>query len=545
MQSYLWWRDGVIYQIYPRSFYDTHADGLGDLPGIIAKLDYIAQLGVDAIWLSPFYPSPDADFGYDISDHCEVDHRFGTLADFDKLLEEAHRRDIRVVLDMVLNHTSNQHPWFIESRRSPDSPQRDWYFWRDQKPGGKPPNNWQSVFGGGAWETDPASGQAYLHLFVKEQPDVNWRNAALRQAQLDVVRFWLARGADGFRLDVFNAYFKDENLRDNPKSLLPLPVIGTRHVNDIDQPEMMPLLKELRGILDQYPDRYAVGETFFASAEKAASYCGQELLHAVFSFEFTGVGGFGGGRLNPGSIRRKIEQRERIFIAAGAWPTTVMGNHDVPRPASRYCRGEEDQKAKLAMALLLTLRGTPFLYYGDEIGMRDRNLRRSQILDPVGKRFWPLLRGRDGCRTPMQWDSSSQAGFTEGTPWLRVHSNSAWRNVEAQSKDPGSILSLTRRLIRLRKANPALTQGSQEFVESGSKRVLAFKRALPNQEVLVLLNFSGQKMQLQTEMTAINWRPLFSTDAGAAANNPAVLQPYEVRLLVSSNPSESDPTITR
>lgn len=538
MAEYCWWRDGVIYQVYPRSFYDTNGDGLGDLPGITAKLDYIADLGVDAIWLSPFYPSPDADFGYDISDHCDVDPRFGTLTDFDRLLAEAHERGIRVVLDLVLNHTSDQHAWFKESRSSQANPKRDWYIWQDLKPNNKPPNNWASVFGGGAWETDPASGQAYLHLFVKEQPDVNWRNAGLRQAQLDVVRFWLARGVDGFRLDVFNAYFKDAALRDNPQFPIPLPLIGMRHERDIDQPEMVPLLQELRGILDRYPDRYAVGETFFASIEKAASYCGEKLLHAAFSFEFTGLGGFGGGRLDPGFIRRRIEQKERIFNAAGAWPTTVMGNHDVPRPASRYSWGESDSRAKLAAALLLTLRGTPFLYYGDEIGMRELRLSRDQILDPVGKAFWPFSKGRDGCRTPMQWDSSAEAGFTKGTPWLPVHVNYTSRNVEMQQQDPGSILSLTRSLISLRRTHPALTQGSQAFIQSGSKHVLAILRAAPGQEVLVLLNFAGKP---QPVIAGSGWDLLFSTHPLEAAHNRQTVQPYEVRLLVSNSRAGFDP----
>ena len=542
MSDYVWWRDGVIYQIYPRSFLDANGDGLGDLPGITARLDYIAALGVDAIWLSPFYPSPDKDFGYDIADHCAVDARFGTLADFDALVESAHAHGLKVILDLVLNHTSDQHPWFQESKASQDNPRRNWYIWRDPAPGGKPPNNWPAFFGGSAWDLDPVSGQYYLHLFVKEQPDVNWRNPAARQAQLDVVRFWLRRGADGFRLDVFNAYFKDEQLRDNPRGWLPIPFFGMQHIHDLDQPEMLPLLQELRAILDEYAvagvsgERYAVGETAFATAPKAASYCGEDKLHAAFSFEFTGMAGFGASGFNPAAIRRKILQREEAFTAAGVWPTTVMGNHDVARPASRYCRGENDDKARLAMALLLTLRGTPFLYYGDEIGMRQLSLRRSQIMDPAGKMFWPFYKGRDGCRDPMQWDNSPQAGFSSETPWLPVHPDYPTRNVQAQSKDPESLLNFTRDLLRLRRNEPALQRGAMKFVESGSPQVLAYTRVHEGQTVLVLLNFSGLAAQTTAASLGEAWQLLYSAHRRKLPEKPAslALEPYEVCLLVST-----------
>jgi len=298
MDDYLWWRDGIIYQIYPRSFADSNSDGLGDLPGITARLDYLADLGIDAIWISPFYPTPDADFGYDVSDHTAVDPRFGTLEDFDRLVAESHRRGIRLVLDLVLNHTSDRHPWFHESRASRDNPKRDWYIWQPpscshpifgEKRGRwrGVPNNWQSVFGGPAWEYDETTGQYYLHMFLAEQPDVNWRNPEVRNAQLDVVRFWLERGADGFRLDVFNAYFKDAQFRNNPTKFGLRGFDRQRHLYDCDQPEMIPLLNELRTILDAYPDRYAVGETFFATPEKVLHYSGPDRLHAAFSFDFT------------------------------------------------------------------------------------------------------------------------------------------------------------------------------------------------------------------------------------------------------------------
>ncbi|HTO22309.1 MAG TPA: alpha-glucosidase, partial [Spirochaetia bacterium] len=462
--DFCWWRDGVIYQVYVRSFADGNGDGLGDLPGLISRLDYLRDLGVDALWLSPIYPSPDGAVGDDVAAHATVDPRAGTPADFDRLLAEAHRRGIRIVLDMVMNHTSDRHPWFLESRAGRASVRRDWYIWRDR------PNNWKAVFGGSAWTRDPASGQYYLHLFAAEQPDLNWRNPAVRAAQLEVFRSWLDRGVDGFRLDVFNAYFKDPELRNNPRKLGLRAFDRQRHLHDIDQPEMGPLLRELRGLLDSYPQRYSVGETFLASPARTVSYCGSQALHAAFSFDFTAADlSF---PWDPRWIARRVDARESVFDAAGAWPTTVMSNHDLPRAAGRYCEGEDDAQAKIAMALLLTLRGTPFLYYGEEIGMRDIRLRRREILDPPGRRYWPFYRGRDGCRAPMQWDGSANAGFSpagfspagfsptgSARPWLPVHPDHERRNVESQSTDPGSLLSFTRALIALRRQAPALVSG--------------------------------------------------------------------------------------
>jgi alpha-glucosidase len=490
MDDFLWWRDGVIYQVYVRSFVDSNGDGLGDLPGLVSRLDYLCDLGIDALWLSPIYPSPDADFGYDVADHTAVDPRYGTLGDFDRLLAEAHRRGIRIVLDMVMNHTSDQHPWFRESRSSRNAARRDWYIWSDR------PNNWKAAFGGSAWEHDPATGQHYLHLFTRQQPDVNWRSPAVRSAQLGVFRYWLERGVDGFRLDVHNAYFKDAGLRDNP------PKAGLRafdrqhHLHDMDQPEMMPLLRDLRALLDSYPERYAVGETYVVTPEKAASYCGPERLHAAFSFDFTR------GDLwfpwNPSWIAERISARESVFHAAGVWPTTVMSNHDVPRAAGRYSHGEDDAPARMAMTLLLALRGTPFLYYGEEIGMRDISLRRRQIVDPPGKKYWPLYKGRDGCRSPMQWDGSEHAGFSTITPWLPVHPDFPRRNVASQASDPGSLLTFTRSLIRLRKATPALARGEYVPLKAGPG-LLAFLRGLPQQKVLVAMNFGRQEAALDLD----------------------------------------------
>ncbi|KAF0107864.1 MAG: alpha-glucosidase [Anaerolineaceae bacterium] len=532
MNDFLWWRDGVIYQIYPRSFADSNGDGLGDLPGVTSRLDYLSDLGVDAIWLSPFYPTPDKDFGYDISEYCDVDPRFGTLADFDRLVTGAHRRGIRVVLDMVMNHTSDQHPWFLESRSSRDNPKRDWFIWRDR------PNNWQASFGGKAWTFDPVTGQYFLHLFTPAQPDVNWRNPEVRKAQLDAFRFWLERGVDGFRLDVFNAYFKDDRFRSNP------PKFGLRgfdrqeHIHDIDQPEMMPLLDELRALLDSYPERYAVGETYLGAPEKAVSYCGPDKLHAAFSFDFTMPASEAAAALrihpfNPDWVLQKILEREAAFDAAGVWPTTVMSNHDVMRAASRTCRGADDRMAKLAMALLLTLRGTPFLYYGEEIGMRDLALKRSEIMDPPGKKYWPIYPGRDGCRSPMQWDASPNAGFSSAQPWLKVNPDYPRRNVAAQRADPDSLFNFTKKLIALRKGTPALRGGNFVPLTGCPRGVLAYLRRAAEQTVLVALNFSGRAARLPVPAAA--WTPLLSTGALPAEVRTEVrLAPHEVLLLINS-----------
>ena len=533
MDNYLWWRDGVIYQIYPRSFSDSSADGLGDLPGITARLDYLSNLGIDAIWLSPFYPTPDNDFGYDIQEYCDVDPRFGTLTDFDHLVAEAHRRGIRVVLDMVMNHTSNQHPWFLESRSSRDNPKRDWYIWKDE------PNNWQASFGGKAWTHDPATGQYYLHLFTRHQPDVNWRNPEVRKAQLDVFRFWLERGVDGFRLDVFNAYFKDDRFQGNPPKFGLRGFERQKHIHDIDQPEMIPLLNELRSLLDSYPERYAVGETYLATLQKTAAYCGPDKLHAAFGFDFTSYDSEIAWALQiyPWSadwVLQKVLARESVFDAAGVWPTTVLSNHDLPRAASRYCQGEKDDMAKLAMTLLLTLRGTPFLYYGEEIGMRDLSLKRREIMDPPGRKYWPIYQGRDVCRAPMQWDGSPHAGFSSARPWLKVNKDYPHRNVAAQREATDSLLNFTIKLIALRKEIPALRRGSFVPLKGLPRGVLAYLRRTEDQVVLVALNFSGREKIVP--LPAAAWRPLISSAGSLPVEMKTELRlaPHEVLLLAGS-----------
>ncbi len=515
MKDFLWWRDGVIYQIYPRSFADSNSDGLGDLKGITDRLDYLADLGIDAIWLSPFYPTPDKDFGYDVSDYTNVDPRFGSLADFDRLVAAAHQRGIRIVLDLVLNHTSDQHPWFKESRSSLKNPKRDWYIWRDH------PNNWQASFGGKAWEFDNLTGQYYLHLFTKEQPDVNWRNPEVRQAQLDVFRFWLGKGVDGFRLDVFNAYFKHPELPDNPPKFGLRGFDRQRHIYDIDQPEMMPFLHEMRTLLDSFPERYAVGETYFATPQKTVSYCGPDRLHAAFSFDFTSHDL--SYPWNPHWVMEQVIKREENLNAASVWPTTVMSNHDLPRAASRYSHGEDDTQSFFAMALLLTLRGTPFIYYGEEIGMRDIHIKRREILDPPGKKYWPIYKGRDGCRAPMQWDNTAFAGFSPQTPWLPVHPDFTTRNVRIQQADSKSLFNFTKKLLALRKEVPALCRGDFYPLDS-APGVLAYLRRTKEQSVLVAMNFNGRKVTFSPPDG--KWKVVLSNSDGSSG----ALAAHEIKI---------------
>ncbi|MFZ5904451.1 MAG: alpha-amylase family glycosyl hydrolase [Chloroflexota bacterium] len=551
MDDFIWWRDGVIYQIYPRSFSDSNGDGLGDLPGVIARLDYLADLGVDAVWLSPFYPSPDKDFGYDVSNYVDVDPRFGTLADFDRLVAEAHARGIRVILDLVLNHTSDRHPWFLESMSSRDNPKADWYIWRP--PSGSPhflrkwgerqrgvPNNWQAALGEPAWGWVEERGQFYHFSFLREEPDVNWRNPEVHAALMDVVRFWLERGADGFRLDIFNVFFKDAQFRDNPPTFGLRAYDRQKHIYDMDQPEMFPLLQEFRTLLDTYEDRYSVGEPLFAPPEMTARYCGPDKLHAAFNFDFTIC------RFDPRQFLRAILNWER---AAGTevWPNYVLGNHDIIRPATRFGEGflgaermfiaqlpsgrlEDDSRAKVLMALLLTLRGTPFIYNGDEIGMRELFLTHKEIMDPQGKIYWPLVRGRDGCRTPMQWDASANAGFSTARPWVRIHPDYRTRNVEAQRADPDSLLNLTRALISLRKEKRALRRGRFVPVTPQPRGALVYRRELQGEKpILVALNFSRRALRLETPG---RWNTLFGP-APAEVRERCELGAYEAMLFES------------
>ena len=498
-QQFLWWRDGLIYQIYPRSFADSNGDGVGDLPGIISKLDYLQWLGVDAIWLSPIYPSPMADFGYDVSNYHDIDPVFGTLADFDRLLSEAHTRSIRLVMDMVMNHTSDQHPWFVESRSSRDNARRDLYIWRDAKQG-REPNNWESVFGGKAWQYDEATGQYYLHLFVPEQPDVNWRNPQVKTALFDECKFWLERGVDGFRLDVAHMPIKAEGLPDNPLKFGLRGYDRQDHSHHTNQPETHAIWQDFRQLLDAYPERMAVGEVEVKGAE---DYYGdkQNELHLVFNF---------------GMLNRSWDARHFYDIVANwekrlpehAWPCWVLNNHDNSRSISRYAAGSATiARAKVAATLLLTLRGTPFLYYGEELGLREGKIPRNEILDPPGKKYWPLYKGRDGCRTPMPWSAAPQAGFTTGQPWLRINPDFQTVNVESERADPKSLLNYYRSLIELRRASPALTRGSYRPL-ARPIGVFAYEREAAGQRLLIALNFFSRPLQLKVDQP---WRSRWSS----------------------------------
>jgi len=518
-KKFLWWRDGIIYQIYPRSFADSNNDGIGDLQGIIEKLDYLQNLGVDAIWLSPIYPSPDVDFGYDVADYTAIDPKFGTMKDFEELLKEAKKRDIHIILDLVLNHTSDQHDWFIESKKSKDNPYHDWYLWQDPKPNGDPPNNWVSVFGGSAWEFDPELGQYYYHMFYKEQPDVNWRNPDVRAAMLDVFRFWLKKGVDGFRLDVFNEYFKDPEFRDNPTQFGLRAFDRQEHIYDVSQPEMYPLVEEIRDIMDKFGETYVVGETFLADTDQTATYCGEDKLHAAFNFEFPR------NRWHP---ERFLDSALIWYdaLSADAWPNNFLSNHDMERAASRYCFGEDDRRAKVAAAMLLTLKGTPFIYYGEEIGMRDIPIRsKNDIKDPVGKQFWPLYKGRDGCRAPMQWSSKINAGFSQTEPWLPVNKNFPTRNVIRQISDPDSLQNFFKQIINIRKSNPALQHGDFTPIVNDPRFIMAYQRKFEDEKVVVVLNFSSR--ELDFELPEGDWRSLFDEQI---SSGKVKLEPYQISL---------------
>jgi alpha-glucosidase len=519
---FLWWRDGVIYQVYPRSFADSNGDGIGDLNGILGRLDYLSDLGVDAVWLSPIYPSPGVDFGYDVSNYTAIDPIFGTMADFDRLLKAAHERGIRIILDLVLNHTSDRHPWFQAARSSRSDPHHDWYLWRDKPANKKYPNNWCSFFGGPGWEPVTGIGQYYFHMFCKEQPDVNWRNPHLRQAMLDIFHFWLERGVDGFRLDVFNAYFKQADLNSNPLKFGLRSFDRQVHVNDINQPEMIPLLAEIRSIADAFTDRYVVGETFISSPEISASYCGSDKLHAAFNFDLIQA------RWQPGSFLRSVLRWQQT-LSADAWPNHVLNNHDNRRSAIRFGRGESDERLKVAAAFLLTLRGTPFLYYGEEIGMRDIHLDRSMIKDPVGRQYWPFHKGRDGCRAPMQWDASDHSGFSSARPWLPLNPDFQKRNVEAQKNDSNSLLNFYRQLIAIRRTYPALQQGTFLPLTYEPHIILGYLRQTSTQTLLVALNFSrtSSHLVLGGQLASCHWQLLLSNKKAALAPIRSGLLPLE------------------
>ena len=494
-ETHRWWQRGIVYQVYPRSFQDSDGDGVGDLRGITARLDHLAWLGVDAVWISPFYPSPMVDFGYDVSDHTAVDPRFGTLEDFDALLREAHARGLRVILDYIPNHTSDQHPWFVESRSSRDNPKRDWYIWRDAGPDGAVPNNWRSAFGGPAWTWDEATGQFFYRTFLREQPDLNWRNPAVERAMLDVVRFWMDRGVDGLRVDAVQNVIKDEHFRDNPPN--PDYVPGPGHdpfdsllrVYSGDRPEVHDLIARMRRVVDGYPgERVLIGE-IYNRVERMMAYYGEGGAGCHFPYNFQLITLPWEARAIDAAVRRYEE-----LLPPGAWPNWVLGNHDRHRIATRAGAAQ----ARVAALLLLTLRGTPTIYYGDEIGMQDVPIPPERVQDPWEKNLPGLGLGRDPERTPMQWDASPHAGFTTGDPWLPVADDFARVNVAAERDDPGSLLRFHRRLSALRRAEPALSVGTWTPVDAEGD-VLAYLREAEGTRFLVALNLGGSAAELRME----------------------------------------------
>ena len=533
MSESVWWKRGIVYQIYPRSFQDSNGDGIGDLEGIRSRLDYLVRLGVDAIWLSPFYPSPMADFGYDISDYCDIDRQFGRLADFDRLLADAHARGLKLIVDLVPNHTSDRHPWFVQSRRRRDDPKRDWYLWRDPKPDGGPPNNWLSSFGGSAWTLDPATGQYYYHAFLPEQPDLNWRNPEVRAAMYDVMRFWLRRGVDGFRIDVIYHMIKDERFRDNPVNPAVSATEQSSHalipLYTTDRPEVHEVIAEMRRVTDEFDSgapRVLIGEIYLP-VERLVAYYGRSesgMLQGVqlpFNFQLIAA------RWEARAIDRIAREYESA-LPEGAWPNWVLGNHDKSRIASRV--GPE--QARLAAVLLLTLRGTPTLYYGDEIGMQDVPIPPEEVQDPFERNEPGKGLGRDPERTPMQWDASPNAGFTSDRPWLRLAADWRQRSVAALERDGRSVLNLYRRLIALRRAQPALREGTYEALTTTGD-LLAFARAHAGDRLVIAANFGAAELELPEALLRSSPRILLSThlDREGGFAPPLVLRPHEAVVL--------------
>jgi alpha-glucosidase len=493
-----WWRGAVIYQIYPRSFQDSNGDGIGDLNGITRRLGYVADLGVDAIWISPFFVSPMKDFGYDVADYTDVDPIFGTLADFDGLVAEAHRRGLKVIIDQVLSHSSDQHPWFKESRADRANPKADWYVWADPRPDGSPPNNWLSIFGGPAWQWDTRRRQYYLHNFLTEQPDLNFHNADVRNALLDSVAFWLKRGVDGFRLDTANFYFHSQTLKSNPATTLASadvlsvnPYGMQDHIYDKSQPENLEFLKRLRGLLDRY-GATTVGE--IADGPRglktmAAYTSGGDKLHMCYTFDFLG------SNFSARFFREQAEAFEQIV--KDGWACWAFSNHDVIRHVSRWGAGQDrDRLARLAIAILLSLRGSVSLYEGEELGLTEAELRFEDLVDPYGIAFWPEYRGRDGCRTPMVWETQApNGGFSTGKPWLPVPAEHLQMAVSAESGDSTSVLAHYRRLLAFRRGHPALQTGAIRFLDAPDD-VLAFVRSGAGEAILCLFNLGKAEAEV-------------------------------------------------
>jgi alpha-glucosidase len=526
-----WWQTAVFYEIYPRSFADSNDDGIGDLNGITAKLDYLKDLGVDAIWITPCYPSPQVDFGYDVSDYENIDPMYGTLADFERLASEAKKRNIRIIMDFVMNHTSDQHPWFKESRSSRDNPKRDWYIWRDGKGPNQPPNNWQSTFGGSAWKFDPITGQWYYHFFYPQQPDLNWRNPDVEKAMFDVTSWWYQRGVAGFRLDAVDTLFEDPDLHNNP--VLP----GKNQYGDPNMrnqyntklPELHGVLQRLRQVADKY-DAVLIGETWTKDIAELKQYYGEHSneLQMPMDFLFARV-----DKLSAPEFREQI-----AGVNSAGWPVYVLSNHDIVRAYVRYGDGvHNDEIAKLMAGLYLTLRGTPIMYYGEEIGMTNNDpKRREDVKDPIGKLGWPKEKGRDGERTPMQWNTGKNAGFTDGKPWLPVPPSYKTHNVATESKESDSILNFYRHVLALRHQDPALRDGDYIALNENDPNVLSYLRRYKDEAVLVVLNMSSSPQKVSFDLqpqglTASKATTMLATgkvNGGSASLRDLSLEPFAV-----------------
>lgn len=528
-----WWRGGVIYQIYPRSYQDSNGDGVGDLPGITARLEHVAQLGADGIWLSPFFKSPMKDFGYDVSDYRDVDPLFGTLDDFRALVARAHELGLKVMIDQVLSHTSDQHPWFKESRSSRDNPKADWYIWADAKDDGNPPNNWLSIFGGSAWQWDTGRLQYYMHNFLSSQPDLNFHNPVVQQTILDDVRFWLELGVDGYRLDTANFYFHDRELRSNPGRGQPRaddpavdavnPYGWQRHLYDKSQPENLDFLRRLRALLDEYPHTTMVGEIGDDDGlGRMAEYTsGGDKLHMAYCFDLL-------GKQHDAPYLHALFTRFLDIVGDG-WPCWALSNHDCVRVATRWGGAEPDERlVRLAAALQFSLRGSPCVYQGDELGLPEADIAFEDLQDPFGIEMWPKFKGRDGCRTPMPWEAAApHAGFGSAKPWLPVSPAHPPLAVDAQAAHADSTLAFYTRFMQWRRTQPALVKGSMVMLPVDAQ-VLAFVREHDGQRVLCIFNFSDRAAQWELPASCASARVLTGHGlAGATLTEATVaLQPW-------------------
>jgi len=530
-EGHQWWQNAVFYEIYPRSFADSNGDGIGDLKGIDSKLDYLRDLGVDAIWISPCYPSPQVDFGYDVSDYEDIDPMYGTLKDFARLAHDAKKRDIRIIMDFVLNHTSPQHKWFIDSASSRTAAHRDWYIWRDGKAPGVPPNNWISGFGGSAWQFDQRTGQYYYHYFAVGQPDLNWRNPAVEKAMFDVTRFWYQHGVSGFRLDAVDLLFEDPDLRDNP--VLP----GKNELGDTNMenkyndklPEVHTELKKLRAVADEN-NAVLIGETYTSNREELKEYYGDhnDEIQMPMDFMFCEV-----NKLSAADFRAQIANAE----STGGWPVYVISNHDMTRSYNRYGDGQHnDQIAKLMAGMYLTLRGTPIMYYGEELGMENNDpVRKEDVKDPIGIAGWPTEKGRDGERTPMQWNDTAYAGFSTARPWLPVPASYKSHNVATELADSSSVLQFYKQVLALRHRDKTLLYGDYVALNPDNPNILSYLRRYKDEAVLVVLNMSGTAQKITLDLSDKGFSSpiiemLLSTSASAHSGNaePLQMDPFSV-----------------